>query len=58
MHALVDESGTREQDATPDAVLAVNQYALASLHMFMSPASSFHHLLDGQWLCVGGWQVQ
>src|SRR5262245_51633901 len=58
MHAVIDEHSTGEQDAASDAVLTVNQYAVASLHMFMSPASSFHHLLDGQWLGVGGGQVQ
>src|SRR5258707_3309381 len=31
VHAAIDECGTGEQDTTPDAMLAVNQYAAASL---------------------------
>jgi len=58
MHTAIDERSTGKQDTAPDAVLTMNQYALASLHMFMSPASSLHHLLDGQRLRIGSGQVQ
>jgi len=58
MHAAIDEGGTGEQYAAPDAVLTVNQYAVASLDVFMSPAGTFYHLLNGEWLCVGGGQAE
>jgi len=58
MHTLIDERSAGEQDATPNAMLAVNQYAVASLNVFMSPAGTFYHLLYGKWLRVGGGQVQ
>jgi len=58
VHAAIDECGTGEQDTTPDAMLAVNQYAAASLDVFMGPAGAFHHLLCSEWLCVGSRYVQ